>query len=151
MSLGGIIYIRDKESQKVLPSNLNKNFEKGISLFRGTSEPKNWLKAAFFFYKDYTQTEREESYNYLLQIYQTLLDRLQIENGNLVFQPIVEIIGEDAVWNDYHPVVRCSQLGTGDIDFCNRTGMPLCFDVVSNFERFEYQYHKKVRAKPFLS
>ena len=97
VSLGGIIYIRDKESQNVLPSNLNKNFEKGISLFRGTSEPKNWLKAAFFFYKDYTQTEREESYNYLLQIYQTLLDRLQIENGNLVFQPIVEIIGEDAV------------------------------------------------------
>lgn len=97
VSLGGIIYIRDKESLNVLPSNLNKNFEKGISLFRGTSEPKNWLKAAFFFYKDYTQTEREESYNYLLQIYQTLLDRLQIENGNLVFQPIVEIIGEDAV------------------------------------------------------
>lgn len=33
----------------------------------------------------------------MLQIYQTLLDRLQIENGNLVFQPIVDIIGEDAV------------------------------------------------------
>ena len=33
----------------------------------------------------------------MLQIYQTLLDRLQIENGNLVFQPIVDVIGEDAV------------------------------------------------------
>lgn len=97
VSLGGIIYIKDKENQNVTPRNLDKDFEKGISYFQGISEPKNWLKAAYFFYKDYIQTEKEESYNYLLQIYQILLDRLQIENGNLVFQSIVGIIGEDAV------------------------------------------------------
>lgn len=97
VSLGGIIYIRNKEKQNVIPPEINNDFEKGLSYFQGTSKPKNWLKAAFFFYKDYTQTEKEESYSYLVQIYQTLLDRLQIENGNLVFQPIVDIIGEDAV------------------------------------------------------
>lgn len=88
VSLGALIYIRDKEKGF---------FEKGINYYQGRSVHKNWLKAAFFFYKDYIQTEREESYNYLLEIYQTLLDHLEIENGNLVFQPVVELIGEDAV------------------------------------------------------
>lgn len=55
------------------------------------------MKGAYYFYKDYIQTEREDSYNYLLQIYQILVDRLQIDNGNLVFQPVMDVIGEDAV------------------------------------------------------
>lgn len=88
VSLGALIYIRDKEKGF---------FEKGINYYQGRSVHKNWLKAAFFFYKDYIQTERKESYDYLLEIYQTLLDHLEIENGNLVFQPVVELIGEDAV------------------------------------------------------
>lgn len=106
VSLGGIIYIREKNKQIRVPrGKVNygpydeslSDFDKGFYHYCGIDGKNNWLVAAYFFYKDYTQTEREESYNYLLQIYQTLLDRLQIENGNLVFQPIVDIIGEDAV------------------------------------------------------
>ena len=72
-------------------------FEQGLVYYQGTSVAKNWLKGAYYFYKDYIQTEREDSYNYLLQIYQILVDRLQIDNGNLVFQPVMDVIGEDAV------------------------------------------------------
>lgn len=97
VSLGGIIYIKDKESQSTLHESVKGDFEKGSLYYQGSSVSKNWLKAAYFFYKDYGQTEREASYNYLLQIYQTLVDRLQIDNGNLVFQPVVNIIGEDAI------------------------------------------------------
>lgn len=97
VSLGGIIYIKDKESQSTIHENINGDFKKGSLYYQGSSVSKNWLKAVYFFYKDYSQTEREESYNYLLQIYQTLVDRLQIDNGNLVFQPVVDIIGEDAI------------------------------------------------------
>ena len=102
VSLGGIIYITEKNKKIKIPNGKDSidslcDFDKGVFYFSSVPQTKNWLKAAFFFYKDYIQTEKEESYNYLLQIYQTLLDRLQIENGNLVFQPIVEIIGEDAV------------------------------------------------------
>lgn len=102
VSLGGIIYITEKNKKNKIPNGKDSidslcDFDKGVFYFSSVPQTKNWLKAAFFFYKDYIQTEKEESYNYLLQIYQTLLDRLQIENGNLVFQPIVGIIGEDAV------------------------------------------------------
>lgn len=102
VSLGGIIYITDKNKKIKIPNGKDSiddlsDFDKGNFYFISVPQTRNWLKAAFYFYKDYTHTEREESYKNLLQIYQTLLDRLQVENGNLVFQPIVSIIGEDAV------------------------------------------------------
>ena len=33
----------------------------------------------------------------MMEIYQLILDKLEIENGNLVFQPIVDSVGEDSV------------------------------------------------------
>lgn len=98
VSLGGIIYIMDKNKQTYYQDDVNSGmFKQGLAYYQGTSVAKNWLKGAYCFYRDYIQTEREDSYNYLLQIYQILVDRLQIENGNLAFQPVVDIIGEDAI------------------------------------------------------
>lgn len=96
VSLGGIIYITEKN--KPAPNHsVRNNFELGLAYYHGESLEKNWLKAAYYFYKDYAQNEGEDSYNYLLQIYQTLVDKLEIDNENLVLQPVVDIIGEDAV------------------------------------------------------
>lgn len=98
VSLGGIIYITNKNTKACHQDDVNNGlFEQGLVYYQGTSVAKNWLKGAYYFYKDYIQTEREDSYNYLLQIYQILVDRLQIDNGNLVFQPVMDVIGEDAV------------------------------------------------------
>ena len=33
----------------------------------------------------------------MMEIYQLILDKLEIENGNLVFQPIVDSVGEGSV------------------------------------------------------
>ena len=32
-----------------------------------------------------------------MEIYQYILDKLELENGNLIFQPIVETVGKDAI------------------------------------------------------
>ncbi len=96
VSIGGIIYITEKN--KIAQNHpARNNFELGLKYYQGESLEKNWLKAAYCFYLDYQYNESEESYNYLLQIYQTLVDKLEIDHGNLVFQSVVDIIGEDAV------------------------------------------------------
>lgn len=33
----------------------------------------------------------------MMEIYQYILDKLELENGNLIFQPIVETVGKDAI------------------------------------------------------
>lgn len=33
----------------------------------------------------------------MMEIYQYILDKLELENGNLTFQPMVETVGKDAI------------------------------------------------------
>ena len=62
-----------------------------------TDSSRNWIKAAFLFNEDYVRNHNPESYGELLSIYQTILDNLEIENGNLTFKPILHTFGEDSV------------------------------------------------------
>lgn len=58
---------------------------------------KNWIKAAYFFNEDYKLNASESSFEQMMEIYQYILDKLELENGNLIFQPIVETVGKDAI------------------------------------------------------
>ena len=72
-------------------------FKLAMSYKKGQGVDKNWIKAAFYFNKDFLATSREASYNNVMEIYQLILDKLELENGNLVFQSIVDTVGEDAI------------------------------------------------------
>lgn len=72
-------------------------YKLAMSYKTGQGVDKNWIKAAFYFNKDYVTTNRESSFENMMEIYQCILDQLELENGNLIFQPIVDIVGEDAV------------------------------------------------------
>lgn len=104
VSIGGLMFHVSKECKPesntdVVQDNSNQRdlFELAVNLKAGNGVEKNWIKAAYYFNQDYVATEREESFSELMTIYQTLLDRLEIENGTLIFKPIVAIVGEDSV------------------------------------------------------
>ncbi len=100
--LGSIQYIKERESVSVSGTttdnvDLLSNKEKGLGYFNGSTFQKNWLLAANCFYKDLLDNEDEESYNYLLRIFQTIIDNLSIVDGTLVIEPILDKVGEDSV------------------------------------------------------
>jgi molecular chaperone DnaK (HSP70) len=66
------------------------------SLYEGIGQPKNWLEAAYFYSREYKWLGTERAYDRLMGIFQTVLDKLEIEDGNLVLEPIVDCIGENA-------------------------------------------------------
>ena len=97
VSIGGLLY---HNMQKVDDTNGESSIDyhqTALSYKNGEGYDKNWIKAAYFFNEDYKLTASESSFELMMEIYQTILDKLELENGNLVFQPIVEIVGEDAV------------------------------------------------------
>lgn len=101
VSIGGLLshYSKDShESESEIVDNQNSDYYTlGASYKSGNGCEKNWLKAAYCFNKEYETSQNEEAFNQLMEIYQVILDKLEIENGNLVFQPIVDLFGEDAV------------------------------------------------------
>lgn len=102
VSIGGLIshYSASTESSTPSESPVPDDdilFKLAMSYKKGQGIVKNWVKAAFYFNKDFVATQREASYENVMEIYQYLLDRLELENGNLVFQSIVDTVGEDAV------------------------------------------------------
>lgn len=96
VSIGGLLFHYCKEQTDSTVENVD-YFAKGIAYKNGDTVNKNWIKAAYFFNEDYTTTSNENSFNQLMEIYQLILDKLELENGNLFFQPIVDYVGEDAV------------------------------------------------------
>ena len=99
--LGAIQYIQECEriipQQNVQDDETLSNKEKGISFYNGNDRPKNWLMAAFYFYNELTENEDNECYNYLLQIFQYVIDNLRIVDGTLALEPILDVVGEDSV------------------------------------------------------
>ena len=53
--------------------------------------------AAFCFYNELTEHEDNECYNYLLQIFQYVIDNLRIVDGTLALEPILDVVGENSV------------------------------------------------------
>jgi Ethanolamine utilization protein EutJ (predicted chaperonin) len=100
VSLGACRYLQERDVVTISTEKENEdglsNKEKGIKYYYGDNCPKNWLLAAFCFYKQLLEDEDNESYTYLLQIYQTIIDNLRIADGALVLEPILETFGQDA-------------------------------------------------------
>ena len=99
--LGAIQYIQECErtvsQQTVQDDETLSNREKGIRFYNGSDRPKNWLMAAFCFYNELTEHEDNECYNYLLQIFQYVIDNLRIVDGTLALEPILDVVGENSV------------------------------------------------------
>lgn len=100
VSIGGLLSHIAKDEPTSPPIHDNNDFfTLAKDLKDGKDGEKNWIKAAYFFNEDYVRNNREDSFNEMMVIYQTILDKLELENGSLIFQPIVPIVGEDAVDN----------------------------------------------------
>lgn len=100
VSIGGILYQQEKgkDTEPINPEESKQSwYDKGISYRDGNQIEKNWIRAAFCFNKDFVLNQSESSFEELMKIYQFILDKLEIENGNLVFQPIVDTVGQDSV------------------------------------------------------
>lgn len=95
VSIGGLLshYSRPTDVVPDVPNY----YEMAMALKTGNGIKKNWVLSAYYFNKAYTSTQNEEAFNQMMEIYQLILDKLEIENGNLVFQSIVDFVGEDAV------------------------------------------------------
>lgn len=102
VSIGGILYHHVKTADNATEHQDSGNSivcwrDKGVAYRDGVDVEKNWIKAAYCFNKDFSLNQNEASFTELMKIYQFVLDKLEIENGNLVFQPIVDTVGQDAV------------------------------------------------------
>lgn len=97
VSIGGLLYhyMQNVDDTNQEPST--DYHQTALSYKNGEGHDKNWIKAAYYFNEDYKLNASESSFELMMEIYQTILDKLELENGNLVFQPIVDIVGEDAV------------------------------------------------------
>lgn len=73
------------------------NKEIGIRFYNGIDSPKNWLMSAFYFYKVLLDYEDKECYNYMLQIFQYIIEHLRIVDGTLELEPILDVVGKDSV------------------------------------------------------
>lgn len=96
VSIGGILSHYSHPASVVPTDNLD-YFDKAIALKTGRGVDKNWILSAFYFNKAYVFTQSEDAFDQMMEIYQFILDKLEIESGNLVFQPIVDIVGESAI------------------------------------------------------
>lgn len=65
--------------------------------FKGEGVSRNWLKAAYYYNKEYETSASEQAFNQMMFIYQLFLDRLEFDEGMLIFQSIVPKIGDDSV------------------------------------------------------
>ena len=99
--LGAMQYIQECEriasQQNIQDDETLSNKEKGIRFYNGSDRPKNWLTAALYFYNELTENEDNECYNYLLQIFQYVIDNLRIVDGTLALEPILDVVGENSV------------------------------------------------------
>ncbi len=97
VSIGGLLYHYSKKIDNPNNDSPINYHQMALSYKNGDGCEKNWIKAAYYFNEDYKLNASESSFELMMEIYQTILDKLELENGNLVFQPIVETVGEDAV------------------------------------------------------
>lgn len=99
VSIGGLLshYSHSGTIEEKPGEDIPDYYGMGLALKAGNGIEKNWVLAVYYFNKAYTATQNEDAFNQMMEIYQLILDKLEIENGNLVFQPIVDIVGEDSV------------------------------------------------------
>lgn len=93
VSIGGLLYHFSHDQHKT-PIDYH---AKAMAYKNGDGVEKNWIKAAYYFNEDYKLNASESSFEQMMEIYQYILDKLELENGNLIFQPIVETVGKDAI------------------------------------------------------
>lgn len=101
ISLGTIKYIqecnRNISQHNPIDDECLSNKEVGIRFYNGIDRPKNWLMAAFNFYKVLLENEDNECYNNILQIFQYIIEHLRIIDGTLELEPVLDVVGEDSV------------------------------------------------------
>lgn len=99
VSIGGLLshFSRSVAVEDPHDEDTLDNYGMGLALKKGNGIEKNWILAAYYFNKAYISTQNEDAFNQMMKIYQLILDKLEIENGNLIFQPIVDYVGESAV------------------------------------------------------
>ena len=97
VSIGGLFYHCLQKAGEAKNTPSVDYHQVALSYRNGDGCDKNWIKAAYFFNEDYRLNASESSFDQMLEIYQYILDRLELENGNLIFQPIIETVGEDAI------------------------------------------------------
>lgn len=96
VSIGGLLY--HYSERLIAESNENVDYyEQAMAYKNGNGVDKNWIKAAYYFNKDYKENANENSFGQMMGIYQLIVDKLEIENGSLVFMPIVDVVGKDSV------------------------------------------------------
>lgn len=88
---------RNTSQQVPFDDDCLSNKEIGIRFYNGLDRPKNWLMAAFNFYKVLLENEDNECYNYILQIFQCIIEHLRIVDGTLELAPVLDVVGEDSV------------------------------------------------------
>ena len=99
--LGSIKYMqecdRNTSQQAPFDDDCLSNKEIGIRFYNGLDRPKNWLMAAYNFYKVLLENEDNECYNYILQIFQYIIEHLRVVDGTLELEPVLDVVGEDSV------------------------------------------------------
>lgn len=96
VSIGGLLSHFSNPATEVV-TDASDYYEKAMAFKTGNGIDKNWVLSAYYFNKAYSSTQNENAFNHIMEIYQLILDKLEIKNGNLVFQPIVDTVGEAAV------------------------------------------------------
>lgn len=96
VSIGGLLFHYEKDEHLIIEED-EKYYEIAIAYKEGSRLSRNWIKAAYYFNKNYIISQDEASFNQLMEIYQFILDNLEIENGNLVLKSIVDTVGEDSI------------------------------------------------------
>ena len=96
VSIGGLLSHFSRPASAA-ETEVHNYYDKAMALKTGNGIGKNWILSAYYFNKAYSSTQDENAFNQMMEIYQLILDKLEIENGNLVFLPIVDSVGEGSV------------------------------------------------------
>lgn len=86
VALGGALLSNDGET----------NRDKALYYFHAHDGVRNWLLAAYYFDKDFRDNNSLESYNSEIHIFQTIIDNLEIEDGQLCLNSILKVFGESS-------------------------------------------------------
>lgn len=90
VSIGALLSIENRCKKE------KSNIKVADSYYIGNEIPKNLLKAAYYYNLEYQQNEDERILEKITTIFQTIVDNLEIEDGCLTFNSILDYLGEDA-------------------------------------------------------
>lgn len=87
MALGGALITYSSETA----------YDKAVYYYQAPDETRNWLLAAYYFDQDYRENDTIESYNAEIKIFQSIINNLELENGQLCLNSILKEFGESSV------------------------------------------------------